>query len=37
MACHLTFQERELLDRLLKKGKSKTEIADVMGRDRSTI
>ena len=37
MACHLTFQERELLDRLLKKGKSKTEIADLMGRDRSTI
>jgi IS30 family transposase len=37
MACHLTFQEREFLYRLLKKGKSKTEIAEVMGRDRSTI
>jgi IS30 family transposase len=37
MACHLTFQERELLYRLLKKGKSKTEIAELMGRDRSTI
>lgn len=37
MAYHLTFQERELLYRLLKKGKSKAEIADVMGRDRSTI
>jgi transposase, IS30 family len=37
MACHLTFQEGELLYRLSKKGKSKTEIADVMGRDRSTI
>ena len=37
MAGHLILQERELLYRLLKKGKSKTEIAEVMGRDRSTI
>jgi transposase, IS30 family len=37
MACHLTLQERELLDRLLKKGESKTRIAELMDRDRSTI
>jgi IS30 family transposase len=37
MACHLTFQERELLYRLLNQGQSKTQIAEVMGRDRSTI
>ena len=37
MAGHLILQERELLYRLLKRGKSKTEIAEVMGRDRSTI
>lgn len=37
MACHLTFQERELLYRLLNQGQSKAEIAEVMGRDRSTI
>jgi len=37
MAHHPTLEERELLYRLLKKGRSKTEIADVMGRDRSTI
>jgi transposase, IS30 family len=37
MACHLTFQEREFLYRLMKKGASKAEIADLMGRDRSTI
>ncbi len=37
MVGHLILQERELLYRLLKKGKSKTETAEVMGRDRSTI
>jgi IS30 family transposase len=37
MACHLTLQEREFLYRLMKKGKSKAEIAELMGRDRSTI
>jgi transposase, IS30 family len=37
MACHLTFQEREFLYRLKKEKKSKTEIATLMGRDRSTI
>lgn len=37
MACHLTFQERELLYRMLKKGKPRAEIAELMGRDRSTI
>jgi transposase, IS30 family len=37
MACHLTFQERRFLYRLLKKGKSKAEIAELMGRDRSTV
>lgn len=37
MAAHLTFQEREFLRRLIKAGKSKTEIAKLMGRDRSTI
>lgn len=37
MARHFTFQEREVLDRLKKQGKSKAEIARVLGRDRSTI
>jgi IS30 family transposase len=37
MASHLTLQEREFLYRLKKQGKSKTEIAELMGRDRSTI
>ena len=37
MANHLTFQERQFLYRLKKKGKSNTEIAELMGRDRSTI
>jgi transposase, IS30 family len=37
MACHLTFQEREFLYRLIKKGKPKAQIAELMGRDRSTI
>jgi IS30 family transposase len=37
MACHLTFAERGILYRLLKEGHSKTDIARLMGRDRSTI
>jgi IS30 family transposase len=37
MSHHLTFPEREFLYRLKKKGKSKTEIAELMGRHRSTI
>ncbi len=37
MARHLMFQEREVLYRLKKHGKSKAEIARVLGRDRSTI
>ena len=37
MARHFTLQEREFLDRLRKKGKTKKEIAELMGRDRSTI
>jgi transposase, IS30 family len=37
MACHLTSQEREFLYRLTQKGVSKTKIAELMGRDRSTI
>jgi transposase, IS30 family len=37
MAIHLTFEERQFLYRLKKKGKSNTEIAELMGRDRSTI
>jgi IS30 family transposase len=37
MAKHLTFEERQFLYRLRKKGKSKTEIAELMSRDRSTI
>lgn len=37
MATHLTFQERQVLQRLIKAGKSKKEMAEVMGRDRSTI
>jgi len=37
MANHLTFPEREILYRLLKARKPKSEIATLMGRDRSTI
>lgn len=37
MASHLTFEERGFLYRLKKKGKSNTEIAELMGRHRSTI
>lgn len=37
MASHLKLQEREFLYRLKKQGKSNTEIAELMGRDRSTI
>lgn len=37
MASHLTFQERQFLYRLNKKGVPKAEIARLMGRDRSTI
>lgn len=37
MAKHLTFEERQFLYRLRRKGKSNTEIAELMGRDRSTI
>ncbi len=37
MASHFTFCEREILYRLLKAKRSKTEIAKLMGRDRSTI
>jgi IS30 family transposase len=37
MARHLTFAERELLQRLVAKRKSRSEIADLMNRHRSTI
>jgi IS30 family transposase len=37
MACHITFEERWLLYRLKKKGKSNTEIAALLGRHRSTV
>lgn len=37
MASHLTLQERKFLYRLNKRGRTKTEIAELMGRDRSTI
>ena len=37
MASHLTFEERGFLYRLKKKGKSNAEIAELMGRHRSTI
>ena len=37
MADHLTLTERQVLYRLKKKGESKAEIADLMGRHRSTI
>ena len=37
MASHLTFRERQFLYRLKKRGKSNAEIAELMGRDRSTI
>jgi len=37
MAQHLTLPEREFLDRLLRAGTSKKEMAALMNRDRSTI
>lgn len=37
MANHLIFQERQLLYRLLRQGKSRVEVAQLMNRDRSTI
>lgn len=37
MAKHLTFEERQFLYRLRNKGKANTEIAELMGRDRSTV
>jgi len=37
MAHHITLEERELLYRLKHKGKSKAEIAELLGRHRSTI
>lgn len=37
MAKHLTFEERQFLYRLRKKGKSYSEMAELMGRHRSTI
>lgn len=37
MASHLTFEERRLLYLLKRKKKSSTEIAELMGRHRSTI
>ena len=37
MASHLTLKEREVLYRMNKAGKSKSEIAETLGRDRSTI
>ena len=37
MASHLTFEERQFLYRLNKKGIPKAEIAQLMGRDCSTI
>ena len=37
MAKHLTFEERKFLYRLKQKGKSNSEIAELMGRHRSTI
>lgn len=37
MACHLTLAERQVLQRLLKRGRSKSEIAELTARHRSTI
>jgi IS30 family transposase len=37
MASHLTFEEQGFLYRSKKKGKSNTEIAELMGRHPSTI
>ncbi len=37
MAKHLTFEERQFLYRLKKKGKSNSEIAELIGRHRSTV
>ena len=37
MASHLTFKEREILYRLNREEWPKAEIAEVLGRDRSSI
>ncbi len=37
MASHLTFKEREILYRMNRKGSSKSEIAEALGRHRTTI
>ena len=37
MAGHLTFEERQVLYRLVKARKPKSQIAETLGRDRSTI
>ena len=37
MARHFTFEERQFLYRLKRKGKSNPEIAELMGRHRSTV
>jgi transposase, IS30 family len=37
MASHFTLQERRVLYRLKKSGRSKAEIAEALGRHRSTI
>ena len=37
MASHLTFKEREVIHRLRRRGKSNAEIAELLGRHRSTI
>lgn len=37
MACHLTLTERDILYRMKRAGKSFAEIAEALGRDRSTI
>ncbi len=37
MANHLTFEERQVLYRLKKRGTPKAEIARLLGRDRSTV
>ena len=37
MASHLTFKEREVLYRMNRKGSSKSEIVETLGRHRTTI
>lgn len=37
MASHLTYQERQFLSRLKQKGKSNAQVAELLGRHRSTI